>query len=208
MNEAVKVIEVDDKIVEIHYDEGANSPRVEWDNDDKFCCFHRRYTLPNDTNYKQGDFNSWEEMEEQIKKDYDVLEILPIYMYDHSGITISTSHEYPFNDRWDSGKIGFIFITKEDARKSHMVKRISKKVKEQVHKNLLANVAVYGEYLSGQVYGYIIKNKETDEELESCWGFYGMEDVEKEAESVAKCIVIPPKPQVENKDQLQLSLDN
>lgn len=201
MNEAVKTMEVDDKIVEIHYDEGANSPRTEFDNDDIFCCFHRRYILPNETNYKHGDFDSWEDMEKQIRKDYDVLELLPIYMYDHSGVTISTT---PFSCRFDSGQIGFIFITKAEARKSHMVKKISKKVKEQVHKNLLANVEVYDLYLRGEVYGYIIKDKD-GEELESCWGFYGIEDIEKEAESVAKAIIIPPKPQVEDPNQILMA---
>lgn len=39
------------------------------------------------------------------------VEILPLYLYDHSGITMSTTS---FNDRWDSGQVGYIYASRED----------------------------------------------------------------------------------------------
>ena len=36
--------------------------------------------------------------------------MLPLYLYDHSGITMNTTG---FNDRWDSGQVGFIYTTKD-----------------------------------------------------------------------------------------------
>ena len=39
---------------------------------------------------------------------------MPCYIYDHSGITISTGS---FGCRWDNGQFGYIMITKEKARK-------------------------------------------------------------------------------------------
>ena len=33
--------------------------------------------------------------------------ILPLYLYDHSGLTMSTND---FGDRWDSGCVGFIYM--------------------------------------------------------------------------------------------------
>lgn len=197
---SVIAIERDGKTIELSYDECGSSPRTEWDNDDKFCLFHRRYTLPNETNYKQGDFDSWEDMEKQIRKDYNVAEILPVYMYDHSGVTISTKS---FSCQWDSGQIGFIFITKEDARKTHLVKKLSKQVKEQVHKNLLASVEVYDQYLRGDIYYYTIKD-EDGFILDSCGGIYGYEDALKQANDSCDSIKLPQK---ENEDQLQLTLE-
>lgn len=48
----------------------------------------------------------------------DDVEYYPVFMYDHSGIALSISNAYyPFNDRWDSGCIGFWYITKEEADK-------------------------------------------------------------------------------------------
>jgi len=40
--------------------------------------------------------------------------ILPLYLLDHSGITISTRD---FNDRWDSGQIGWTYVSNEDIAK-------------------------------------------------------------------------------------------
>ena len=43
--------------------------------------------------------------------------ILPVYMYDHSGITLSTG---PFSCPWDSGQVGFIYVTKEKCDKEQV----------------------------------------------------------------------------------------
>ena len=40
--------------------------------------------------------------------------ILPLYLYDHSGITISTG---PFSCPWDSGQVGWIYAPKDTFRK-------------------------------------------------------------------------------------------
>lgn len=41
--------------------------------------------------------------------------------YEHSGMTISTSGGYPYNDVFDSGWLGYIYCSLEDARKAMMV---------------------------------------------------------------------------------------
>lgn len=41
--------------------------------------------------------------------------ILPLYLYDHSGITISTG---PFSCPWDSGQVGWIYAPKDTFRKA------------------------------------------------------------------------------------------
>lgn len=41
--------------------------------------------------------------------------ILPLYLYDHSGITIST---VPFSCPWDSGQVGWIYAPKDTFRKA------------------------------------------------------------------------------------------
>lgn len=44
----------------------------------------------------------------------DKVAILSLYLYDHSGLTMSTSD---FGDRWDSGCVGFIYMDKATAMK-------------------------------------------------------------------------------------------
>jgi len=50
--------------------------------------------------------------------------------------------------------------------------RITSKRKEWLYTNLQSEVDIYNQYLTGQVYGYKLLDKEGSE-IESCWGFYG-----------------------------------
>ena len=192
--DAVKTIEHNGKVIEIHTDEDPINPRTDFEHADTMVCLHRRYNLGDKHDYRTEDFSGWGAIEEQILKDNDVVEILPLYMYDHSGITIATT---PFSCPWDSGQIGFVFITKEKARECWMVKRIGKKVRAKVHTYLLAAVQEYDQFLTGDIYGYVIKAKDKDgeegEELDSCWGFYGMEYAIEQAKEAADAYDPDPK---------------
>ena len=156
------------KTLEVTQDEYASSPRHD-DNLSTMICFHGRYDLGDKHDYKHQDYSGWAEMEKAIIKNESPAIILPLYLYDHSGITISTS---PFSCRWDSGQIGFIFVSKEKLRKEYNVKRITKKEIERATKILLAEVETYDLYLRGEVYGYTLLN-ENGEIEDSCWGFIG-----------------------------------
>jgi hypothetical protein len=92
-------------------------------------------------------------------------------MYEHSGIAISTT---PFNCSWDSGKIGFVLITKKDLREAMNCKRITSKVIEYAKKVIEAEVSEYGQYLNGDVYGYQILDEDGNE-IDSCYGYYDKE---------------------------------
>ena len=46
---------------------------------------------------------------------------------------------------------------------------------------------MYDQYLTGQVYGYVVEDQERNR-LDSCWGFYGIEDVKAEAKQAASCL--------------------
>lgn len=164
-----KTIKNDKYRIEIHTDENPESPR-NWENLGKMVCFHKRYDLGDKHDYDHNYYDGWEAMEKDIIKKENVAVILPLYLYDHSGITISTSS---FNDRWDSGMIGFIYMTKKDAIENYGKKIMTPKVKERALKNLEGEVETYDQYLTGDVYGF--KVFEDDEETDSCWGFYGDE---------------------------------
>ena len=182
---AIETFEHDGKTIEIHVDENPINPREECYHTTKMVCFHKRYSLPNETDYKKDDFNSWDELEYRIKKDNNVLAILPIYMYDHSGLTIATT---PFSCSWDSGQIGFIFVTKEKAKEWKSFKRVTKKLVAWAEGCLTADIKEYSQFLEGDCYGYIIKHGE--EELDSCWGIYGIENVRGQAKESAESIKV------------------
>jgi hypothetical protein len=108
---------------------------------------------------------------------------LPIHMYDHSGVTIRTT---PFSCHWDSGQLGFIYVTKEKIKKEFQVKRVSKRLFKRVEEFLQAEVKIENDSLTGNVYGFVITDKE-DEKIDSCWGFFG--DYNKDCVPAAKNVI-------------------
>ena len=96
---------------------------------------------------------------------------LPLFLYDHSGITISTSESYP-DKNWDAGQVGFIIATKAAIRECYSIKHVTKKYIEKAKEILLGEIKVYDQYLRGDVYGFMIETPD-GEHINSCWGFYG-----------------------------------
>lgn len=99
--------------------------------------------------------------------------IRQVYRYEHSGVAYNTSG---FSCRWDSGKVGVIFALKSDVRNNFNVKRVSKKLVEQVEKILDAEIESYSHWANGDVFGIKLFESMTDyisnDESDSCWGFY------------------------------------
>src|SRR3972149_10026121 len=147
--------------IKIVYDTDPINPVEEYDSFGKMICFHKRYIL----GHKHG--HSIESFQTFLKANEKSIVVLPLYLYDHSGITISTT---PFNCQWDSGQVGFIYATKEQILKEYGVKRITPKIREKVEKLLITEVDTYDKYLTGEVYGYQILKGEDIED--SCYGFY------------------------------------
>lgn len=95
--------------------------------------------------------------------------IMPLYLYDHSGITISCSHSYPYNDRWDAGQVGWIYASYDDIQKK--LGGVNSETLEQAKQILIGETNAYDDYLRGECYGYTIEKNGV--EVESCWGYLG-----------------------------------
>jgi len=192
----IKQIEYRGFNINIEADNPIDSPR-DWDNLGAIVCWHSRYNIgdkhdyisPSDfiydlmiecnleTDKLNDDFDteltSEEFIEKYLDKLYNKCIILPIYLYDHSGITINTCG---FSCPWDSGQIGWIYVTHEKVKQEFGWKIVSKKRREKIEKYLTGEVETYDQFLTGDVYGYTIEPKDTNKEIEcngSCWGFYG-----------------------------------
>lgn len=199
--QAIDTFKVDDKTVKIYQDEDPLNPRdTAWqDNCDLFIFFHKRYNLGDKHDYKHQDYDSWDDMEKQIIKDHNPVDIRRIYMYDHSGLTIKDS---PFGCPWDSGMIGFALISRKSALKEMNAKKVTKKVKDWAKKCLDSSIESYDNYLRGNCYGYVVEDAD-GETLDSCWGFIGDIDyVKEEAKDAAASCKSRPK---EDPNQLKLA---
>ena len=123
-------------------------------------------------------------------------------------ISINTSG---FSCPWDSGQVGFIYCTLEDAAKNWGVPENWKAaialpagpillegneyqpfkeinmgphmvtLRQATERVLRGEVRTYDQYLQGDVWGYEIVDND-EEVIDSCWGFYGEDCCRQEAE--------------------------
>lgn len=142
----------------IENDRFPESPR-NWDNLGTMFTMHRHYDFSDEgaKNVNPKTFNGV---------------ILPVYMYDHSGIRLSTN---PFECKWDSGQLGVIYCEADKIRKEFNCKRITKKIRVKVEEILKAEIEVLDDYVTGNVWGYTLYD-DNGEHKDSCWGFFGDPD--------------------------------
>jgi hypothetical protein len=170
MKEIVESFEYRGYTIEVRRDEFAESPR-EWDNLGTMVSWHRRYSLGD----KPEMHRYYPDSAQWCRDNLDAFAvILPLYLYDHSGITMRT---HPFPCPWDSGQVGWIYVTKETLRKEYGLRRVSKKAKETARRVLRAEVEEYDSYLRGDVYGFVVRDKSGDV-VDSSLGFYGYDHEE------------------------------
>jgi hypothetical protein len=181
MNEPTETIELENQTVEIYQDEFSIDPR-EWDNLGIMAFFHGRYNLGDKHDFMgvrevvNGEYTYYDDHPDDFTKyldDHKTIE-LPVYMYDHSGIGLSTDNSrYPFNCPWDSGMLGYIYVTYERVREEFGWKNLTKERIQKIRSYLQNELEVYDYFLRGSCYGYHLVCKDCGEELDTCWGFYG-----------------------------------
>lgn len=152
--------------IEVEKDDYAESPR-DWDNFGTMLCLHSKYDLGD-----EHDLDSEEIIEISKRKD---LERFWLYLLDHSGVWMRTQRFAEDPQGWDTSKVGIIYVTHDDIKKEYG--KLTKTTKEKARQLLLSEVSTFSDYISGERYGYTVKDKE-GEHIDSCWGFYGS-DFEK-----------------------------
>jgi hypothetical protein len=183
--------------IEITQDGEPDNPREMYDNVGKMVCWHRHYILGDEQPTCSPDeyltklmidreyelHRKWvpEDIDRKHAEDYinKHFFVLPLYLFDHGGISMSAA---PFDCPWDSGQVGFIYAERNCTEYSDL------------RAGLLAEVKTYNQYLTGEVYEYAIKDEEGSV-LDSCYGFFGFNQCKEEALAEAKSIA----------DQLQTS---
>lgn len=93
----------------------------------------------------------------------------PLYLYDHSGLSMSTGG---FSCPWDSGQVGFIYAPIDKALEWVGHKERTPDTDELIYKTLDAEVETYSQYLEGQVYRVTVERVD-DGDSDSCGGFFG-----------------------------------
>ena len=193
--------------LKVETDYHSENPR-EWDNLCTMVCWNNRYDLGdkhsysnpldlmmslyrevmNESWFDEHTSEAWQDVLQALEES-DLILIKAINMYDHSSITVSTSSVYPYNDRWDAGCVGFIYVTKNKLFEE-CIGMTEEDWKERADKYIENEMETYDQYLRDDVYGFtltkkvikqekcphcgeVIREYEVDEEDDSCWGFYG-----------------------------------
>jgi hypothetical protein len=124
--------------------------------------------------------------------------IFPLRAYIHSGVALSLGSGGQFSDPWDSGQIGFVFASKAEWKyETRDTKRCA-----SAFKAAQALVETWNQYLSGDVYGFVIEQPNGDD-VDSCWGVYGLEYCKSEAIS---CVPGEPATHAEECGELEDTL--
>lgn len=189
--------------IRLGLDEDCESPR-EWDNLGTMACWHNRYNLgdiqPKEdiSDHILGLLNGYStinledidgypiEDTDKIQREFDKYFIsMPLFLYDHSGISMSTG---AYSCIFDSGQVGIVYVSKEAIRKEYSCKYVTKKIREKVISVMTSEVETYSFYISGECYGYTVEHFEKSdsnelteefdtlefsEDGDSCWGFLG-----------------------------------
>ena len=116
---------------------------------------------------------------EELLEEKDSLLLLPLYLYDHSVLSISTSSFIgrAQHAEWDSGQVGVIYATRDMIQKEFGA--INPETLEKARKLLVAEVESYDLYLRGICFGYRLF--EDADEIDACWGFLGwFEDLKED----------------------------
>jgi hypothetical protein len=182
--------------ITIEQDQEPVNPREDIDGlMGKFACFHKRYNLgDSDHGYDSKDYSGWGGMAQGItRKEGDIVVMEPLYLLDHSGLALQNGPFACDPGGWDSGMVGYAFVTKRAIRENYAIKHVTKKHIERARQELLNEIETYNKYLSGEVYAFSIrKTGQHDEEIvgfpdevpvDSCCNFYGVKEAEAEAKA-------------------------
>jgi len=175
-------------LLQIVEDSNPDSPR-NWDNVGTMVCWHRKYSLGDQHHYhdpeeflrsivgedvvgEHEDEDGYVSIETLLELAQETHCILPLYLYDHSGITISTGK---FLDTWDTSMVGWIYVSKDKALENY-ANTTEENWRSVAEQHLKGEVQVYDHYITGAVLGYQIyriEDNEATDFVDSCYGFYG-----------------------------------
>lgn len=148
------------------------------DNLGVLLCWHRRYALGDRNPYPAPDGFYEDRVLQQS-----LCVMLPVYLMDHSGLSITTDCSlFRAVDpvRWDWGQLGVIYATRKAVCETFGVKRISEKRRKQAGEVLIQEVKTYNSWQRGDTWVVEIQDR-SGVRQEVCGGFIGIDAAREEA---------------------------
>lgn len=184
------------------------NPRTDWDNAATMVCFHSRYNLGDENGAAKcrDDIRAsrlyretWDDYYSDHYRDLDCPHelmktasdcgflVLPLYLYDHSGLSMNTGG---FSCSWDSGQVGFIYMTRAQAVREWGKKICSRSVKKSAFACMRFEVENYDLHLRGMWFSVHVRHQQSGAE-DSVGGIledWPLEHAQQEGKSMAECL--------------------
>lgn len=175
MSDLAKKIEYRGYSINVYYDTDAQAPN-EWENTDAFLVYDHRDFNVEVKGYDPTEI--FEHVQTTKKWFFEGYYVFPVYAYIHSGVSLSLGrNSYPFTCSWDTSFKGFCLVKRQKGWTWR--KNKAEKVAQSI-------VHEWNDYLSGNVYGFNIVGPDGEEDIDSCWGFYG-DQCEEDSDMVTEC---------------------
>ncbi len=157
----------------IYHDPDVEQPSV-CDDALRIVVLHRRYIDPSDGACGSDP----DEVAEWERNNAAAWFSIPLFLYDHSGSVYRVGNSNPFHCPWDSGRVGIIALKRSEWGSGAAPD-------EKLEEYAAAIAAEYTDWANGECYGYVLFDA-GGQDIESCWGFIGMETVCAEAAAAAE----------------------
>jgi len=175
--EAYETIEKEGFVAKIFPDECAENPIEEWDGNGRFYHW-KDYGKEQLQKYCELlGFDSDSRL--QIGKSH-YLDV-EIDKYEHSSVSYSVKGE-GYQCRWDTSNTWAVWFPDESAMQDIMsfkTKNCQRKLGVEIARD---SWELFNQWANGDVYGFQIED-ENGNNIDGCWGFYGMESVKEEVNS-------------------------
>jgi len=136
--------------------------------------------------------------------------------YIHGGVSLalegSLAHARMPDQQWDVSRCGVLLIDKAKWRERMGCPPapVSGETENAAYWREIAEAHIqeWNQYLGGEVYGYrVVEGEDDDNEVDSCWGYYGIEAVREAAKEAAEACFEKMKRDGEEFDRFCDSLD-
>ena len=183
---------------ELHYDEdGGHADPRDADNLGTMVCWHPEYALgdeqftsPGGRGYVVTPFDtecgrypsSMQALERYLRLMRGALVVLPLFLLDNSGLSLRAGSPSACDPGgWDTTMVGFIYTTAgriaelcgapvRDGDPFYCPRDWEGTAEAWIAEQLDVEVRLYSAFLSGQVYGWVVRDAR-GEVVESCWGY-------------------------------------
>jgi hypothetical protein len=122
---------------------------VDW----HLTLFHRRYILGNDSEHNSAQFDCWAAAEKHLRKAHRAALVLPVYLYDHSGLCFKIGSFQGLlpqgHAQFDSMRVGFIWATKREMNRYFHARKYTPEIEQKTIRYMTEALEDYTERING-----------------------------------------------------------